>query len=313
MTSTFTKNLKRLRHSKALTQEQAAQALGVSTQTVSRWECGTTLPDVTMLPQIARLYCITIDDLYRETSQAYDNYAQRMGSVFEATRQPEDFLQADLEYRKLLKSGACTSEDLRLYAINYQYMMQLCMEKAEELFDRVLNNGPEQDPEIYWRVRRQKGSFLHQIGRIQEEINALLPKVQAGSREINEWICLIQAYQFQGDAQTALHWAEQAERCFPENYLLHINMGDLCKALGQYSDAFRHWKRALELEPEWMDGAYSMGFCYEELGEYEKAHDVWTCIAEDLARRGYEAEVNWPRERARKCIMRMKNADVKGF
>ena len=83
--SVFSKNLKRFRMAKNLTQEQAAEVLGVSTQTVSRWECNTTLPDVTILPKIAALYCVTIDDLYKETSMAYDNYAQRLGSVFEAS------------------------------------------------------------------------------------------------------------------------------------------------------------------------------------------------------------------------------------
>ena len=62
----FSQNLKRFRISKNMTQEQAAEALGVSTQTVSRWECNTTLPDVTILPKIAALYCVTIDDLYKE-------------------------------------------------------------------------------------------------------------------------------------------------------------------------------------------------------------------------------------------------------
>ena len=299
--TTFTKNLKRFRAAKHLTQEQAAQALGVSTQTVSRWECGTTLPDVTILPRIARLYCVTIDDLYQESSLAYDNYAQRLGSVYEATRQPEDYLRAEQEYRKLLKSGEYTNEDLRLYAILHQYMMQDCMEKAEELFDRVLKQGPEADPETYWRVRRQKGYFLSQIGRVQEEIDALLPHVQAGSREVNEWICLIQVLQFSGNNESALEWGDLAEERFPENYLLHINMGDLCKAMGRYEDAFRHWHRALELEPEWMDGAYAMGFCYEELEEYEKAMEIWMGIADDLAGRGYESEVNWPRSRAQRC------------
>ena len=95
----FSKNLKRLRLSKNMTQEQAAEALGVSAQTVSRWECNTTLPDVTILPRIAALYCVTIVDLYKETSVPYDNYAMRLGSIFEASLKPEDFLRADMEYR----------------------------------------------------------------------------------------------------------------------------------------------------------------------------------------------------------------------
>ena len=191
----FCKNLKRLRLAKHLTQEQAAAALGVSAQSISRWECGTTLPDVTMLPAIARLYCVTIDDLYRETSVAYENYASRLCSAFEASKDPEDFIRADMEYRKLLKSGDYTAEDLRSYGILHQYMMEVSMEKAEELFDRVLKAGPSEDPDIYWRVRRQKGYFLSQVGRNQESIDASLPLVEAGIGELQEWICLIQAYQ----------------------------------------------------------------------------------------------------------------------
>lgn len=42
----FSQNLRRLRLEKNLTQEQLANILGVSVQSVSRWECGNTLPDV---------------------------------------------------------------------------------------------------------------------------------------------------------------------------------------------------------------------------------------------------------------------------
>lgn len=286
---------------KNLTQEQAARALGVSTQSVSRWECGTTLPDVTMLPAIAELYCVTIDDLYRETSVAYANYAQRLGSIFESTKQPEDFLRADMEYRKLLKSGNYTAEDLRLYGIHCQYMMEICMKKAEELFDRVLKSGPEENPDIYWRVRRQKGYFLWEVGRNQESIDEMLPLVEAGTGELQVWICLIQAYQFAQEYETAWHWAQRAEAKFPESATLHIYMGDLLRSMRRYDEAFPHWRRALEMEPQWMDAAYSMGFTYEELGDYEKAARVWEHIADSLAARGYDAEVDWPRQQARKC------------
>ncbi len=298
--TTFTKNLKKLRLAKKLTQEQAAEKLGVSTQSVSRWECGTTLPDVTILPAIARLYCVSIDDLYKDNSTAYENYAQRLGSVYEASGDPEDFILADREYKRLLRAGEFTNEDLRLYGILHQYMMHYCIDKASELFGRALEKGPE-EPETYWRVRRQKAYFLYEIGRNQENIDEFLPAVEAESADINEWICLIQALSFAERNEEALRWAREAEERFPESTSLHIYSGDLCKALGQYDEAFAHWRRARELEPEWMDAAYSMGFCYEELGQYDKAYEMWTEIASLLAQRGYDPEQIFPRKRAEIC------------
>lgn len=297
----LSKNLKRFRVAKKMTQEQAAERLGISTQTVSRWECNTTLPDVTMLPKIAELYCVTIDDLYQETGMAYDNYAQRLGSVFEATLKPEDFLRADLEYRKLLKSEEYTAEDLRLYGILYQHMLHVCIRKAGELFDRVIRKGPREDPDVYWATQRQKGYFLWEIGRNRENIDHFLPLVEGGSKDLQEWICLIQAYTFAEDYDSAWKWVQAAQQQFPENATLHIYTGNLLQAMGCSEEAFPHWQRALELEPEWCDAAYAMAACYEELGDYEKAAEVYHRIADGLERRGFEAEVNWPRSLAHKC------------
>lgn len=301
----FSKNLRRLRLAKNLTQEQAAAALGVSAQSVSRWECGSTLPDVTVLPAIARLYCVTIDDLYRETSVAYANYAQRLGCVFEASQQPEDFLQADIEYRKLLESGKYTMDDLRMYGILYQYMMQISRDKALALFDRALKLGPAEDAKVYWCTWRQKIFLLREIGRGEESIEVFLPLVEAGSTNLDEWICLIHTYQECGQFDAAWHWAQKAQQKFPESAMLHIYCGDLCKAMGRYEEAFAHWQRAREMEPTWMDSWYSMGFCYEELEDYDKAAQIWEAISDDLAARGFEAEVIWPRERARFCREKM--------
>ena len=39
----------------SLTQEQIAEFLGVSTPAVSKWERGSTYPDITLLPALARL------------------------------------------------------------------------------------------------------------------------------------------------------------------------------------------------------------------------------------------------------------------
>ncbi len=63
MTIYFGDNLKRLRKEKELTQETLADFLGVSFQTISKWERGENYPDITMLPTIASFFNVTIDDL----------------------------------------------------------------------------------------------------------------------------------------------------------------------------------------------------------------------------------------------------------
>jgi len=236
---------------------------------------------------------------------AYDNYASRLTSVFEASHDPQDFIRAEAEYQKLLKAGTYTPKDLRSYGILHQYMMQLCRDRAESLFNRVIQKGPGEDPEVYWSTQRQRVFFLWELGRNQESIDAFLPPVEAGSREVQEWICLIQAYTLDKDYDTAWNWVQKAQARFPESATVHIYAGDLLQSMKRYDEAFRHWKRALEMEPQWCDAAYSMGFCYEELGDYAKAYEVWTRLADDLESRGFEAEVRWPRAQAAKCKEKM--------
>ncbi len=55
--------IKTLRKEKGLTQEQLADALGVSYQSVSRWELGVCYPDMELLPAIANLFGVSIDEL----------------------------------------------------------------------------------------------------------------------------------------------------------------------------------------------------------------------------------------------------------
>jgi len=51
------------RKAKGITQEQLAQFMGVSKASVSKWETGQSYPDITLLPQLAAFFNISIDEL----------------------------------------------------------------------------------------------------------------------------------------------------------------------------------------------------------------------------------------------------------
>ena len=307
MTKIFSQNLKKFRVEKNMTQEQAGKALGVSAQTISRWECNTTLPDVAILPEIARLYGVTIDDLYRENAVAYEHYASRLFSIYESSSKPEDFLAAEQEYRRMVEENHYTMEDLRSYGILHQYMMLDCKEKALSMFDRVLKQGPKTDAETYWRTKRQKILFWAQIGKAEDSVNEQLQAVSADSTEVNNWICLLAALNSAGKYQEAESWLEKAIRRFTENACLCVYGGDICRKLKKYEKAIAYWDRAILLDDSYCDAMYSKGFCYEELGEYDKAYEIWCQIIEWLEKRGYLYEIEFPRQLAQKCREKMQS------
>ena len=56
-------NIKRLRRERDLTQEEMAAHLGISFQSVSKWERGDGYPDITMLPALSGYFGVSIDEL----------------------------------------------------------------------------------------------------------------------------------------------------------------------------------------------------------------------------------------------------------
>lgn len=72
----FGEKLKQLRKEKNISQEQLAQILDVSRQTISRWESSLTSPDLIMLEKICSYFNISYDELLnnKKTKKNYDIY-----------------------------------------------------------------------------------------------------------------------------------------------------------------------------------------------------------------------------------------------
>ena len=79
MNEYFGKNLLRLRKEQRMTQEQLAEQLGISPQSVSKWENGHGYPDMGTLPTIAAVFSVSIDTLlgYQPDRRAVTHYEER--------------------------------------------------------------------------------------------------------------------------------------------------------------------------------------------------------------------------------------------
>ena len=64
--------LKAARAQAGLTQEQAAEALLVSRQTISNWETGKTYPDIVSIVKMSDLYGVSLDALLKEKEEVSD-------------------------------------------------------------------------------------------------------------------------------------------------------------------------------------------------------------------------------------------------
>lgn len=98
-------NIRRLRRGADMTQEQLADKLGVAYQSVSRWENGTTYPDMEFLPVLAGIFGVTVDELIGCEESLKKERLDRMigetlGRLFEqGTPKAEDYLSLLREVR----------------------------------------------------------------------------------------------------------------------------------------------------------------------------------------------------------------------
>lgn len=122
-----------MRKKEQITQEKLAEYLGVSFQSISRWENGLAYPDVTLIPLLARYFKVSTDvlfDMENETSAERQAHIDSTYSVYQR--------EGKLEACKDLMEEA-----VHEFPRNYHYMMNL----AETL--KLFAEGSRTQRQIY--------------------------------------------------------------------------------------------------------------------------------------------------------------------
>lgn len=290
----FSENMKKFRLAKKYTQEEVAEKLCVTAQSVSRWECGTTLPDVLLLPEIAKLYGVLVDDLFKKQSVAYDNYAQRLSALYEISREPEDFLRCRLEYQKLIKAGEASLTDKWDYGWIHKAMMEYCKDEALKWFDEVLADKTDKNAFPYRRAAQMKDSILFYLGKGSQVIAERQREMDeaGGELDVREWTLLIEAYTYDKQFEKALDVCKKAMQKFPDNWELYMDLGWIYQDMEKYEEAITYYEKAGALGTYFCDEKYSIAMCYRKLGKFKEAHKIYLDIVDIHRKNGFDVEAN---------------------
>jgi len=107
--------IKTLRKEQDITQEKLAAYLNISYQAISKWENGTALPDVTLIPRIANFFQITADELLGMKDR---EETEELKALLEIHNE-------NLRYGRTYDNIVLSRKVLGKYPRNYQWMMNL--------------------------------------------------------------------------------------------------------------------------------------------------------------------------------------------
>lgn len=147
--------IKQLRYKSGLTQEQLAEKIGVSAQSVSKWENSITMPDITLLPLLAEEFGVSIDDLFDLTTE------QKLRRI-ENRMETEEELSSDIfkEYEDFLKNQLLENEDktrvISLLAHLYHHRMQSDAQRVRKYAHEAICAKPEKK-DCQWLLQIAEG------------------------------------------------------------------------------------------------------------------------------------------------------------
>lgn len=156
------------RHKRGITQDELAKYMGVTTAAISKWETGTTYPDILMLPRLATFFDITLDELMDYQPQMDQAEIQKW-----YRRLSEEF--AELSFDEALTH---CREMVKKYYSCYPFLFQAgsllvnysTLAESPEKANRIM----EEALELFQRVKRETDDFELGKEALQMEAYCLL-------------------------------------------------------------------------------------------------------------------------------------------
>lgn len=140
MTIYLGENIKKLRLEKGLTQETLAEFLGVTFQSVSNWERGESYPDITMLPEIAGFFKVSVDELLGV------NRAENEAKILKELQKYDNLTDTDLKKDIIIELKKNFPSDFRVllrymaYLVHFSEKNPEIIAKIKAIYDNIQQN-----------------------------------------------------------------------------------------------------------------------------------------------------------------------------
>lgn len=148
--------IKKMRFRASMTQEQLAEKLGISPQSVSKWENDISMPDIALLPEIAEIFGVSVDELFGL------NESEKIRRI-ENRLEFEEPLPGDVfwEYEDYLKNALeKTEEKAKIYSLLahlYHHRMEADAKKVSQYARASMKLAPEKK-DCQWLLDRAEGA-----------------------------------------------------------------------------------------------------------------------------------------------------------
>ena len=147
--------IKQLRYKASMTQEQLAEKLGLSAQAVSKWENAVAMPDITLLPEIAEIFGISIDELFDlTTEQKFRRIESRMD--VEDDLEPDIFREYETFLKEQIKNGTNAKKATALLAHLYHHRLETYARKTSFYARDAILHAPA-EKECQWLLQKAEG------------------------------------------------------------------------------------------------------------------------------------------------------------
>jgi len=103
--SHFGKRISVLRRKAGLSQTDLAEKLGVTSQAVSKWECGNAVPDIDMLLELSHMYKVTINEMLEDVDLLYELTGKETGHSGIAYFVAEQERDYNVEWANEIRAG----------------------------------------------------------------------------------------------------------------------------------------------------------------------------------------------------------------